>query len=331
MNAPAPSPLVHRVALLTACLSLLPIVVGALVTTLGAGMAFLDWPSSDGRNMLLYPVLNDLAAGRTDKFVEHTHRLAGALIGLLSIVLAVVAWRKEPRRWVAVLATLVLLGVIVQGLLGGVRVLRDDPRMALVHGSFAALVFALMGVTAVVTGRRWRELAGRSELIRPTTALKTLSLAAPVAILLQYAIGGHLRHLGTGLHEHLGMAVVAFAIIMAAGHVAFHRGDRSLRRPAGALALLAVAQVSLGAGAWITRFGFASIGYVAVQQSAGQTVFRTSHTVVGMLLFLAAVLLALRVRRLDWLSRRRAGESIPTGVSQRCVALPAGAVPGGAR
>jgi cytochrome c oxidase assembly protein subunit 15 len=298
-------------------------------------MAFLDWPSSDGQNMLLYPFLKDLAAGRTDKFVEHGHRLAGMLIGLLSIGLAGVAWRNEPRRWVRLCACLVLAGVIVQGLLGGVRVLRDDPRMALVHGSFAALVFTLMAVTATITGRRWKETAARTDLRRPSRLLKGLSLAAPVVILLQYAIGGLVRHLGTALHEHLGMAVVAVVLVLAAGHVAFHRGDRSLRRPAVLMTLVAVVQVLLGAGAWITRFGLASLDYVAVHQSLEQTIFRTPHMVVGMLLFMTSVLLAVWVRRLDWLCRIQPESCSETLADNRgadaAPTLPRGIVAGGAQ
>jgi cytochrome c oxidase assembly protein subunit 15 len=86
----------HRLAVLTACVALLPILMGALVTTKDAGMAFPDWPSSDGHNMLSYPWLKSAGA----KFLEHGHRLAGVLIGLTSMALAVVAWYSEPRRWV---------------------------------------------------------------------------------------------------------------------------------------------------------------------------------------------------------------------------------------
>ena len=51
-------PLVHRFAVATCFVALLPIGIGTLVTTLRAGMAFTDWPTSDGQNMLLYPWLN---------------------------------------------------------------------------------------------------------------------------------------------------------------------------------------------------------------------------------------------------------------------------------
>ena len=67
---------------------MLPITIGALVTTMNWGMAFLDLPFSDGLNMLLYPLLQ----AATHKFVEHGHRLAGMLIGRSSAAPILVAW-----------------------------------------------------------------------------------------------------------------------------------------------------------------------------------------------------------------------------------------------
>src|SRR5580658_9089976 len=108
-------------AIATAVTALLPIAVGSLVTTLDAGMAFRDWPTSDGQGMLSYPWLQ--SAG--DKFIEHGHRLAGITIGCVSILFALTAWVWEPRRWVRFCALGVLAAVIVQGVLGGGRVLAD--------------------------------------------------------------------------------------------------------------------------------------------------------------------------------------------------------------
>ncbi len=102
------NPWLHRLAVMTACVALLPIVFGAMVTTADAGMAFSDWPSSDGYNMLMYPWLK--SAG--DQFVEHGHRLAGMLIGIFSIILCGAVCRCESRTWVKVVAVLILLGVI---------------------------------------------------------------------------------------------------------------------------------------------------------------------------------------------------------------------------
>jgi len=87
-------PALYRLAIATACVALLPIVVGAVVTTMKAGMAFRDWPTSDGYNMFFYPWLK--SAG--NKFIEHGHRLAGILIGLVSIATALTAWLSKPGR-----------------------------------------------------------------------------------------------------------------------------------------------------------------------------------------------------------------------------------------
>ena len=141
----------HRYAVLTAAVALLPIGMGALVTTLDAGMAFLDWPTSDGQNMFLYPWLLDFQANR-EKFVEHGHRLAGSLIGLLSIGLVALTLRRESRRWVRALSIGILAAVILQGLLGGFRVIADARVAALVHGAFASLIFSTITVFALVTG-----------------------------------------------------------------------------------------------------------------------------------------------------------------------------------
>lgn len=285
-------PVLFWLAVATAATALLPIVAGALVTTLDAGMAFRDWPTSDGQGMLSYPWLH--SAG--DKFLEHTHRLAGIVIGCVSIVFAASAWLLEPRRWVRWCALGVLLAVVAQGLLGGERVLADARLFAMVHGAFAAAVFAYMSSMALVLSRSWIE-PPRVPFGALTGSVKVLSAVTPLVILLQYSLGGLVRHLGTALYEHVGMAIVVL-LCVAATLVAAHRTRCGwLRRPAYLMGGVALCQIALGCAAWLTKFGLASIGYVAVQRSPLQTVVRTSHTVVGMLLVMTAVILLFRVLR----------------------------------
>jgi hypothetical protein len=64
------------------------------------------------------------------------------------------------------------------------------------------------------------------------------------------------------------------------------------------MGLVAMSQIALGGGTWLTKYGLASFGYVALQGTALQTVVRTSHTVVGMLLLMTSVILFVRVLRL---------------------------------
>ena len=289
----------HRFAVATCCAALLPITVGAIVTTMKWGMAFHDWPNSDGHGMFAYPWFGSAI----DKFTEHGHRLAGITIGCFSIVLAAWTWKVEPRRWVCWSATAVLAGVIIQGLLGGGRVLANDPRMALLHGQFAACVLALMGTVALVTSPGWQAVSGQQPTT-PSTRFKTLAWSLPAVLLVQSALGGWIRHLGGGLFEHVGFALAVLVLAACVVVLAVRHGSRWLKTNAWLLAAVLVLQLCLGAAAWVTRFGWPATNYVAVQGAPLQVVMRTTHAVTGQLLFLASVTLAVRTLRFDWLTRR---------------------------
>jgi cytochrome c oxidase assembly protein subunit 15 len=230
--------------------------------------------------------------------MEHGHRLAGIVIGLSSMALAFVAFRCEPRAWVRLLACGVLTAVLAQGILGGQRVLLDQRGLAFVHGSFAALVLALMASVAVVTSRAWHSTATQ-ENRRPSARLGLLALATCVCIFVQYVLGGLLRHRGMALHAHLGFALVTTLAVVGLAMSAISTGIPWLRAPAWALAFLTIAQLALGAGAWVTKYGFD--GYVAIYGSLLQDVMRTSHVLCGMLLFVTTVVLTIRIARLYWL------------------------------
>jgi cytochrome c oxidase assembly protein subunit 15 len=284
-------PWVFRFAVFTACVALLPIVMGGLVTTMQAGMAFADWPSSDGQGMLTYPWLK--SAG--DKFLEHGHRLAGMLIGFVSISLAAILWLRENRTWVRWCGVAVLLCVIAQGLLGGQRVLLDDLGLAFLHSGFANLVFAFMAAVALFTSRGWLHA---SETVAPKNIrrIRTLAAASTAVLFVQYILGGLLRHLGWWPHQHLGFAVVVFVVISLTVWAARTDKQPWIWRPAHWLAILLVVQIALGCGAWVTKFGFG--GYLVVDGSLSQVIFRTAHFVVGLLTFMVSVNLLLRTARL---------------------------------
>src|SRR5713101_4422224 len=108
----------HRLAVVTAAATLLLIFVGGLVTNTGSALAVPDWPTTFGYNMFLYP-WSRMAGGI---FYEHSHRLIGSAVGLLTIALAVWLWVTETRRWVRGLGLLAVAAVIAQGVLGGLRV-----------------------------------------------------------------------------------------------------------------------------------------------------------------------------------------------------------------
>src|SRR5215213_7836385 len=145
------NPTLHLLALLTAAATFPLIFMGGLVTSHGAGMAVPDWPNTYGYNMFLFPPSKWVGG----IFYEHTHRLMGSVVGLLSIALCVWAWRTDARRHVRWLATGVLGAVIFQGVLGGLRVVLVKLDLAVVHACFAQAFFCLAALTAVVTSKWW--------------------------------------------------------------------------------------------------------------------------------------------------------------------------------
>src|SRR3569832_2240873 len=146
--------------LLSVCVSFLFFFMGGLVTSKQAGMSVPDWPNSYGYNMFLFPPR--LWIGNI--FYEHTHRLMGTVVGMLSIILTIVAWKTESRRWVRWLAASVLGAVIFQGVLGGLRVVLIKLDLAIVHACVAQAFFCLATLVAIVTSRWWHEAQHRSTL-----------------------------------------------------------------------------------------------------------------------------------------------------------------------
>src|SRR5438045_8571574 len=130
----------HVLALLTAAATFPVIFMGGLVTSNGAGMSVPDWPNSYGYNMFLFPPR--LWTGGI--LYEHTHRLyAASVVGPLCIVTCIWGWLVEKRRWVRWLGTGLLAFVILQGILGGLRVVLVKLDLAIVHACLAQAFFCL--------------------------------------------------------------------------------------------------------------------------------------------------------------------------------------------
>lgn len=242
-------------------------------------MAFADWPTSDGHNMLLYPWLQDLR--HTDKFVEHGHRLAGVLIGLMSIALVIVSFRHEKRSDVRAFALSILAAVIGQGLLGGMRVRMDEQVLAMTHSITGGLFFTLCFVFAYFT-RRTQDDDSRENSLGPTIVAAIALL--PLTVLGQYFLGGMFRHLGRMLHEHVAGAILVTVWTLVVVFTLLRSNLGRIRVRGKWLAAALALQVSLGLGAWVTKLGVPSLGWVAVRNSLSQNVVCSLHTVGGMFL-----------------------------------------------
>lgn len=193
---PCPSghiPSLHRVALLTAAATFPLIFMGGLVTSHKAGMSVPDWPNSYGYNMFTFPP-NKWVGGI---FYEHTHRLMGSVVGMMSIALVIWAWIKEPRQWVRWLSVAILGAVIAQGVLGGLRVVLVKLDLAVIHGCFAQAFFCLTGLMVVVTSRWWHDRA--ADVAIPHRRLFAACVFAVLLIYTQLIVGATMRHYDAGL------------------------------------------------------------------------------------------------------------------------------------
>jgi len=300
----------HRCAWLLACATFPLIWVGGLVTTTDAGMAFRDWITSDGYLMPLYPWLS--SAG--DKFVEHGHRLLGMSTGILAIALLAVTWQTESRRWVRLFSVAILVGVILQGVLGGMRVMLDERTLALVHGCTGPLFFAMCVAMVVFTSRWWQNTP---VLTNSRAGIKLFRLAI-VCTCLAYAqlvVGAVVRHsphmlssispavfqLAVYFHLFLALMIVAHVLLLLA------RCLHSRLQVAGGLTLLSLVgiQVLLGMSTWLVKYGmpawatawFGELPFVNREADFLQASIITSHVAVGSLILVTALALALRLGR----------------------------------
>jgi cytochrome c oxidase assembly protein subunit 15 len=271
--------LAHRLALSTAAATVLLIVFGGLVTNTGAALAVPDWPSTFGHNMFLFP-WSGMVGG---VFYEHSHRLLGALVGLLTVALAAVLWPRGGR--LRLLGIVALGGVIAQGVIGGLRVVLVTDALAMVHGPLAQAFFALVAAVAFVTS----PAATRSAAAADAT-LRRLALVAVAALYGQIVLGALLTHAGW-LWLHVAGAGLVFTLVPIVTARARRSGDAVAERLAGMLLALLIVQLALGIGAFLARF-------TAIWIPGGQLtmlVLPVSHRLVGGLLLAAAVILAIRL------------------------------------
>jgi heme a synthase len=284
------SPWPHRIAVILACATFPLLFIGGLVTSLGVGLAVPDWPTTFGYNMFLYP-WSKMIGGI---FYEHSHRLVASTVGLLTIGLALTFWLYEQRRWLCWLGFVALGLVIVQGVLGGLRVVLLQSTLAMMHACLAQAFFALTVSLALFTSAEWRGPVGA--VIADGGRLRRLAAATTVLIYLQIVFGAVLRHSGERLDAHLVIAaLVSLHVFLLGRRIGRdHSQQLELARPARQLGALLVLQLALGLLSYFAKF-------VALLRWPFQAVvlLTTTHLIVGALMFALALVITLRVYRLS--------------------------------
>lgn len=232
--------------------------------------------------------------------------LAAALLTVLGLGLAGVM-RRIPGSALRTFAVVVLVAVMAQGVLGGLRVRLNalkGPELATVHGVFAQVVFCLLVSLAVLTGRPvTTELPEASR-----RTLGRLSLALVGLLFVQLIWGAMVRHTPNALNQRLHF-LTAFLAVAAAVWLLRVAFTTPAVRPRMAvtgrvLGVLITLQVALGVEAWMGKFGDEArqgkpaAAFLPEAEKVGvkQAAIRTAHTLVGTGVLAAAVVLALRVR-----------------------------------
>lgn len=182
-----------RFAKLVVLSTLLLIFLGGMVTSLGAGLSVPDWPTTFGYNLFAFPVSRWVGP----VFWEHVHRLVAAAVGLLTIVLAVWTWRADGRAWVRKVAVGAVALVIVQGIMGGLRVTQLSTALAIVHGCAAQAFLCAVTLLAMALSPEW-EKPGGTAMARARN-WKGWAWALTTAVYVQLILGAVMRHLGAGL------------------------------------------------------------------------------------------------------------------------------------
>ena len=325
-----PRPWLHRLTVLAVCLLWPLIWVGGLVTTYDAGMAVPDWPGTYGYNLFLYP-LKTWLLGPFDLFIEHGHRLLGAVVGMVAIGMVAVAVISKHPRWIVLVAVSVLLAVISQGILGGVRVVLSDRTLAMIHGCCGPLVFAWCSSMAVMTSRFWRDATncpggsqacesehpGDLRTRRPSKWQLGLVLTMVLTSYLQLVLGAQIRHIQPNTTPGQFAMLVAFHVMTAfllwflvvVGWLVIRRcGDLTLSRPSLGLIGLLTIQLALGLGTWVANYGWpqflegfpGSEGYLIHAKGFVDSIVVTAHVATGSLILAVSAMLCTRTIRLRW-------------------------------
>ncbi len=183
---------------------------GGFTTSIRAGMAFLDWPLSNGSINPEGWLVND------DMMAEHSHRLLGMVMGLLSIGLCISALATGANRQIRRLSVALVALVITQGLVGGLRVKLDALNLnidhnlyaqtfAVLHGTLAQIFLCTLVAFVVMNSRSWNDRdAGFKDT--PDRRLGSIGLAACATIVLQLVIGAVMRH------SYAGLAIPTFPL-----------------------------------------------------------------------------------------------------------------------
>ncbi len=294
----------HRLAVMGVVVTIaLTIGIGGTITSAEVGMAYPTWPDINGGS--LFSIFYGKLAGAFGwgSVVEHTHRQAASLTGLIILLLAGVALftKGVPKnlRWLAV-ASLII--VIAQGLLGASRVLENAYLIAILHALGAQLVVLLLVVLAKQSAPDWHrpiQIFGDDSVKR----IRLWSVIALVLLFINLFTAASLRHKQGAFEGHLILAITTAGVILYLIRQALttFREQKRMSLLARSLAHILGTQLALGAAAWAFLLG-PLVGSFPDENTRflAQSFIATGHLLCGVLVLSVTTALWMEARfRID--------------------------------
>ena len=269
-------------------------------------------------------VLLVLGVGTALAVPKHwTDALVLGLSGLVGLA-ASFAWPRNdpPAPWLRRLGLLAFGAVVLQGVLGGLRVVLFKDQIGIFHATLAQLFFVLLCALSLFTSPWWQTRFVGAAVVpkspKPSEGMVTLAWICGAAVLLilgQLILGATMRH------QHAGLAIPDFPLaygklwpamdpqsvalynqrrieVVAANPItAFQIGLQMVHRLMAACILAAVAAAAwlahrrLGSQHPVARFSLLWLGLILVQAALGAfTIWSnkaadvaTAHVLVGAL------------------------------------------------
>ena len=159
----------RRVAYLTLAGLTVIVLTGAAVRLTGSGLGCPDWPKCYGKAL---PPLS------THALIEFGNRAFSGIVGILTVIAAVLAFTRKPfRRDLALLALSLPLGVVAQAVLGGFTV-REHLAPGFVMAHYGLSMLVLIAAVALA----WRSTYEPGTRPRSTDRLLVWSVRALAAL-----------------------------------------------------------------------------------------------------------------------------------------------------
>ncbi|MDP8244244.1 MAG: COX15/CtaA family protein [Candidatus Hinthialibacter antarcticus] len=291
------------IAIVSCLATFVLLIAGGLVTSYDAGLAVVDWPNTFGNNMFLYP-LSRMTGGI---YYEHTHRLIGSLVGLTTIAVFISVIARDSRKWIISLAGFALLLVIVQGIMGGLRVtgnftmsnneadMAPSIVLAIIHGVNGQLFFGLMIALSAFLSLRW--LSDEKPAYHSSSSIdRWLTIITLIIIVIQLIFGAVLRHVSSLLLLHITWAGIVLTLVLVVGIRAWGLYPQKTLITRLGLGLIAVTSLQLALG---------FVALMAIHENeetkaytALEVIAPTAHQAVGAMVLGMIVLLAVWIFRL---------------------------------